>query len=1083
MMSNGISQSVNARGLRRLLFTLSLAASGIVSGAVTAQQEPGSLNPGVSTESDLKGGETHTYQVALTSGQFFHLVVEQKGIDVMLTLSGPDGQQLCQVDSLNGSDGPEPVVIVAEKTGTHRITVAATDEKAVAGRYAIRIAALREATPEDRRHAAAERAIEEGEKLRSQHTAAAVSAAIEKYQQALSYFLNSDDRYRHALLLYTIGVTRAESNNFRRVIENYNQALQIFEEIGDQRMVSEILNNLGGACDVLGESQKALQYYERALPLFSAQQNKSGAASVLNNLGKIHNDFADWQKALVYYLQAVPLYRAAGDRDGEALTLHNIGVAYNGLGEPDKAIEYFQQALPLLRAIGNKRAEANTLSNLGYAFTLSNDLKKAIEIYSQAHSLQQASGDRRGEGATLNYLGIAWAALGEQTRALDSLSQSLQLRRATRDRRGEALTLGHIGMVYTLLGEAEKAIETETQALEIFREVGDRQNQAKMFQGLARAELQRGHLAEARRHVEAALTLVETVRAGVSSQQLRASFLASRQDSYQLYIDVLMRLHALEPAAGHDAEALQVSERARARSLLELLSEARVDFRQGVDQKLLARERELTQLLNARATRLTQRNSSEQLAALKKEISALETEYQQVEAAIRQSSPRYAAVTQPQPLGLREIQQLLDPDTLLLEYSLGQERSFLWAVTTNSLTTHELPKQELINQTATNFYHLLTARSRIVRGETTPQKLARISQADEQLPEAARELSKLILPPEVSRPGIKRLLIVADGALQYVPFAALPEPSVVRSQLSVVKGNALRPTDNGQRTTDNGQPLIASHEIITLPSASTLDVIRRELAGRQPAPKMLAVIADPVFSADDERSRIRVVRAAVKTDRVTAARLIEHEEEKAGQLKSFAGLKVPRLPFTRQEADQILSLTPKSESFRAVDFRASRATAMSAELSRYRYLHFATHGWLDSQRPDFSALVLSLVDEQGKPQDGFLRANEIYNLDLPAELVVLSACQTGLGKEIRGEGLVGLTRSFMYAGARRVIVSLWNVNDQATSELMTQLYQQMLKGGEAPASALRSAQLALWKQKQWSAPYYWAAFVIQGEWK
>ena len=1076
MMSNGISRSVNARGLRRLLFTLSLAASGIVSGAVTAQQEPDSLRTGVSTERALKGGETHTYQVALTAGQFFHLVVEQKGIDVLITLSGPDGQQLCQVDSLNGSDGPEPVVTIAEKTGPHRITVAATDEKAVAGRYAIRIAALREATPEDRRHAAAERAIEEGEKLRSQHTAAAVSAAVEKYQQALSFFLNSDDRYRHALLLYTIGVTQAESNHFRRVIENYNQALQIFEEIGDQRMVSEILNNLGGACDVLGESQKALQYYERALPLFSAQQNKSGAASVLNNLGKIHNDFADWQKALVYYLQAVPLYRAAGDRDGEALTLHNIGVAYNGLGEPDKAIEYFQQALPLLRAIGNRRAEANTLSNLGYAFTLRNDLKKAIEIYSQAHSLQQASGDRRGEGATLNYLGTAWAALGEQTSALDSLSQSLQLRRATRDRRGEALTLGNLGMVYTLLGETEKAIETETQALEIFREVGDRQYQAKMFQGLARAELDRGNLAQARRHVEAALTLVETVRAGVSSQQLRASFLAARQDSWQLYIDVLMRLHALEPAAGHDAEALQVSERARARSLLELLAEARVDFRQGVDQKLLARERELTQLLNARATRLTQRNLPEQLAALKKEISALETEYQQVEAAIRQSSPRYAAVTQPQPLGLREIQQLLEPDTLLLEYSLGQERSFLWAVTSHSLTTHELPQQELINQTATNFYHLLTARSHIVKGETTPQKLARISQADEQLPEAARELSKLILPPEVSRPGIKRLLIVADGALQYVPFAALPESSLAPRPWSVVKGNAPRPTDNGQ-------PLIASYEIITLPSASTLDVIRRELAGRQPAPKMLAVIADPVFSAADERSRIRMVRASVKTDRVTAARLIEHAEETAGQLKSFAGLKVPRLPFTRQEADQILSLTPKSESFRAVDFRASRATAVSAELSRYRYLHFATHGWLDSQRPDFSALVLSLVDEQGNPQDGFLRANEIYNLDLPAELVVLSACQTGLGKEIKGEGLVGLTRSFMYAGARRVIVSLWNVNDQATAELMTQFYQQMLKGGEAPASALRSAQLALWKQKQWSAPYYWAAFVIQGEWK
>jgi len=214
-------------------------------------------------------------------------------------------------------------------------------------------------------------------------------------------------------------------------------------------------------------------------------------------------------------------------------------------------------------------------------------------------------------------------------------------------------------------------------------------------------------------------------------------------------------------------------------------------------------------------------------------------------------------------------------------------------------------------------------------------------------------------------------------------------------------------------------------------------------------------------------------------------RTLEHLAENSGDKPGGATrrLVIPRLPFTRQEADRLLALTPKNSSFGAVDFRASRATVLNGDLSQYRYVHFATHGYLDSERPGLSSLVLSMVDAQGKPQDGFLRANDIYNLKLPAELVVLSACQTGLGREIKGEGLVGLTRGFMYAGAARVVVSLWNVNDKATADLMTWFYQKMLKQGQRPAAALRAAQVEMWKQKQWQSPYYWAAFVLQGEWR
>jgi CHAT domain-containing protein len=342
------------------------------------------------------------------------------------------------------------------------------------------------------------------------------------------------------------------------------------------------------------------------------------------------------------------------------------------------------------------------------------------------------------------------------------------------------------------------------------------------------------------------------------------------------------------------------------------------------------------------------------------------------------------------------------------------------------------------------------------------QRQARIAQADADLAAASEQLSALVLAPLVGELGNKRLVIVADGALQHVPFSILP-----------VK-------DESHQST----PLIAAHEIVSLPSASTLAVLRQEIRDRQPAPNQFAIFADPVFEATDERLKTKSSTSTQASTKSDDSRILQHSEEQT-IIQNLAGRRmvIPRLPYTRQEANRILQIAPKERNLEALDFRANRATAMSPELSQYRYLHFATHGYLDSQHPELSAIVLSLVDAKGNPQDGFLRASDIYNLKLPAELVVLSACQTGLGKEIRGEGIVGLTRGFMYAGAARVVVSLWSVNDKATEELMAAFYERLLRQNMTASAALRQAQLELLKQKKWSHPYYWAAFVEQGEWR
>jgi CHAT domain-containing protein len=578
---------------------------------------------------------------------------------------------------------------------------------------------------------------------------------------------------------------------------------------------------------------------------------------------------------------------------------------------------------------------------------------------------------------------------------------------------------------------------------------------------IARAEQKRGNLTQARQLIEQAIDLVESLRTNIAGQGLRASYFANRQEFFESYIDVLMQTHKQNPAEAFDAVALAVSERARARSLLELLTEARADIRQGVDSSLLERERSLQQRLNARAAAqvslLNRKHTPEQADAAAKEIAAITTEYEEIQVQIRARSPRYAALTQPQPLGLTEIQQqALDEDTLLLEYALGEKRSYLWLISQRSIDSYELSPRAEFEAAARRVYELLTARPK--RG--TPPDPQFIAQAG--------TLSRMLLGPVAPQLGGKRLVVVAPGALSYLPFAALPTP------------------EDKKRPAGDYEPLIAKHEVVSIPSASVLSIIRRETAGRQRATKSVAVLADPVFEASDPRLESAKGGNSSGEPPAAPAADAEHSElTRAIRTMNFSDARAgfTRLAFSRQEAESIIAMTPKETGLKATDFNASRALAMGRQLSQYRILHFATHGLLSSERPELSGLVLSLFDKEGKPQDGFLRLHEIYNLQLNADLIVLSACETGLGKEIKGEGLIGLTRGFMYAGAPRVVASLWNVDDLATAELMKLFYQHMLKDGLTAGAALRAAQLELSRQKRWASPYFWAGFALHGEWK
>ncbi|MFN6537097.1 MAG: CHAT domain-containing protein [Nostoc sp. EkiNYC01] len=571
---------------------------------------------------------------------------------------------------------------------------------------------------------------------------------------------------------------------------------------------------------------------------------------------------------------------------------------------------------------------------------------------------------------------------------------------------------------------------------------------------------------------------MENIRGNVQSDELRTSYFATVQNYYKFYIDLLMQLHKKDPTKvcefniqdlkikdRCDAVALHISERSRARSLVELLKAGNVNLRKDVDPQLLAEEGRLQNKLKRQETRLSDLLSQQKLPPIElinktnQEITNLLQESQQITAKIRAANPERAELTNPKDiLQLPGIQQQLDKDTILLQYSLGKERSYLWVVTPNSLESYQLPGEEKIVEAEKKLNSLLQPKEKkvlLIQGGTPEDNAQTFAETEK----AVNVLSELILKPLTGKLGNKRLVIVADGILHQVSFAALNEPK--KSPAST-----------------EYQPLVVNHEIVNLPSISSIATHRKKLKKRDVAPKTLAVLANPVFTVDDPRLKNgQLSSVETNLDRSIVQRNTNRE-------------KLKPLPGTKEEGEAILGLVNSpSEKLSAFDFDANYNFATSKQLRQYRHLMFATHGIFDPVNPASSGLVLSLVDKQGKPQArSFLRLNDIFNLDLPAELIVLSACESGRGEDVQGEGLVGLTRGFMYAGAARVTVSLWNAKDQSTKELMIAFYKQILEQKKSPAAALNFAQRQMWLRKDlpdtaWKHPHYWAAFTMQGEWR
>lgn len=889
--------------------------------------------------------------------------------------------------------------------------------------------------------------------------------ALENSQraQATSVATNYVEGEAHALI--NLGETYYGLGELPKAVESYDLAKKLLQKLDDRKGQVKALVGQGYAFVELSEMEKAQAAYQQAVETSRAISDRRLEAISLRALGNLRNLMGDKQEALTTLSMALKAIEGIDDLPARADVFGGLGYLYDGLGEKDLALDYYEQALMIFRTMNHRWGIAEVEMVMAGIYYSSGDYNKALYYCQESLAMFRAMVMPRYEAWMLRDIGLIHDTRGDKKQALEYFNQSLAVAKSGQDQRYTAQTLNYMGRTYASLKDWKAALSCYEQALGLSRVASDGAGESATLYNLSHLETARDNLEAALSHVQAALKISESLRTKVQSHELRAAYFGTIHQQFNLYTDILMRLHQKRPDSGFDVMAFEVNERGRARSMLEALAESRAGIRQGVDQSLLRRESQLQRQLNATVERRIQlagaKASSVEMAAIERELGELTTAYQQVQGEIRNSSPRYSALVQPTPLTLKKIQlQVLDNDTALLAFALGEERSFAWLVTTDSIRSFELEARAAIESAARRLHTHLTARNQPQKDETPSQRRVRIASEDAQYLNVSRELSTKVLGEVAKHLKHQRLVIVADGALQYVPFAALPIPA----------------------ETENFRPLIADYEIVSLPSASVVALMREDLKARPRAPKSVAILADPVFDKDDERLVSRVRRRDIA--HAGKSRVLTPDQSQRA-LRDFNGLTgvISRLPFSGREAEAIMALVPEGEGMLALGFRASRATAVSPELSQYRYVHFATHGLLNSKHPELSGVFLSRFNEFGKSQDGFLQLHDVYNLKLSADLVVLSACQTALGKDIRGEGLVGLTRGFMYAGAPRVIASLWQVDDAATADLMRGFYAEMLTRGKRPAEALRAAQVRMWEQNRWPSPYYWAAFTLQGEWR
>ena len=838
-------------------------------------------------------------------------------------------------------------------------------------------------------------------------------------------------------------------SNHATALHTAQEALVLWKNQNDQDGIARSYFKIGTYYLAQNLVSEAAENFTQSLTLDRELNNTARQAAALISLSFVEFRRADWETCIGYLSQAYPMLDEQAEPMQMGRIASTLGASFIENGSPEMAIFQYQRVLELYQKTQDPIAISSAFVGLGRSYLLSGDLTQATNCLEQA--LELVKKNKLGRAPVLELLGRVHIERGEYAAAQRDLESARKTYTDTGNFKEAARVRAWLGRAYDRQGLLDKGKLHYEEALKTFISQQDRVNQSATYYALGKLEMKLRDYDAASVHLRQSIDVTEGMRRRSTSADLMSAFSASVQDRYESYVECLMKQDEIHPTQGFAVRAFETSELARARTLSEMLFAMQSSLAPGVDPKLAARQKSLLQVIrlkeNDRITLLAKAAGPERLQTLEDEIARLEADYQKVNETIRARFPAYDEITRPTAWDLRRIEETVlgDDDALLLEYILGAEQSYAWTVSRNEFKSYKLGPQKNVNDAVRRVYELLS---------NSPKTGNEV-----ELEKAIAALSQLVVAPVAGALNRKRIILVADGPLNYIPFQLLLDAST------------------------NNEPLIAKYEIVNVPSASILGQLRQERQQRRRGTKVLAAFGDPVFASNYAQFKDVNAGELLATTDINlmpkwqhAWRDIELEGDK------FDPNSIQPLLYTKRELTNLTEIAGPG-SLVARGFKASRETLDSLDLSQYSILHFATHGLLDPKRPEHSGFFLSMVDATGRPQDGFITMQDVYHLHAPVDLVVLSACRTGLGKDVRGEGLIGLTRGFMYAGASSVVASLWKVDDEATAELMKNSYTNMLQKGMRPAEALRSAQNTLRQNPQWQSPHFWAGFILQGEFK
>ncbi len=1005
----------------------------------------GELRAGRVYRGSLAEGAVDRYRVDLVAGDSLLLDVAQNEVDLVVRVSGPaDGQPLL-FDTPPATMAPERVCRVAEGAGTYVVDVS---PYAGTGAYSLRVLHLRPATEPDRLCAAAAAAFA------SAQSAESGAQRIERAERAARLWEAAGETLLAAVAWRQAGQLRLDQGESGRGITGLERALALARESSYARLETSVLNRLGLAYRDGGDLARAAAALDQALELARDGADLRGTAAALTNRGLLDEEIGEPHRAVDRYREALEIWRREDDPGEIAQVLDNLASVLGILDHHDEARDALDEALRFARAAGDTDREATVLSSVGWIHYLRGEPRQALAPLGEAHALRRLNRDAKGEAGVLDRLGTALLAAGDRQAAERSYRASLKISERMDLPAYRAATQNNLGCLLADSGRTEEAGEFLARALDYYEHSEDPKSWSQAEYCQARLARHRGDGDGALAHARQALAIVESLRERARAAGHHYQPIWLWQDYGELELALLLDRYRSRRDPRDLAAAFAAADRTRARTLYELVVLTRGGAYRAAGRVLEARAQRLQARLSAlggeRSARLAAATSPRSTTDLDTEIRRLRLALQFARAEMRVAARDGDRLGIPAAVSATEARRLLDRRTALLTYVLGAERSHLLILTRDRLEAFELAPRQVLEDHAEGLYQSLRASRR----------------ADGQWLLAASALGRLLLPRDAIPSHVGRLMIAPEGILHYVPFAALASP-----RAGPAEGTADR-------------LVLDDFEVVTVPSAAVLAALRARRQGRAPAPKAVAVFADPAFSADDPR----VSGAAAQGP--PAQRQPGRREVAAGEAEPVSRAiiadrlpagRLPRLPATADEAAAILARVPPSQGLARLGPEATKQAVLTVDLRPYRILHFATHAWIDERFPELSGLVLSTVDHAGREIDGALYLHEIDRLELAADLTVLSGCQTALGRRVRGDGLLGLTQGFFQAGSSQVLVSLWSLDDTAAARLMDELYGRMLGGGETPAAALRHAQRWLRAQKGFEAPRFWAPFVLQGD--